>query len=320
MYSRVKLRSPDGPLRARPDPLQNLKAPRRDDRTAMGLPSRGPLGQFFADLGWRAYAIPILVVATCLALFDVASGGDDEPTSGGADRASQENGLPEPSPQQSIWVDAPKDPNAKSAALPAGAPFTQAGQGSFETVAGTSQIYGTSTSVRRFTVEIESGVTGVRGDDFAREVERTLSDPRGWVHGNQVAFQRVDNGTPDFRVTLTSPMTVRNLCGFTIQAETSCFNRTEGRVVINLARWVRGAVAYGSDIPAYRQYAVVHETGHAIGHGHEACPAKGALAPPMLQQTLGLTSTNGFTCRTNPWPFPEGDKEVTGPPTDDAPK
>lgn len=324
LYSQVRLRSPDGPLRARLDPLQDLPAQRRDDRTAMGLPPRGLLGRFVADLGWRAYAVPLLIIATLVVLADLAKGGTSSTGDGGGNTLSSPSygGPPPPAPKASIWVDAPPDPNANlpSSALPNGGPYDQKGNGEFDIVPGTSQVYGTSGPLKLFTVEVEQGITNIDQAGFAAEVEKILGDSRGWSHGGRLRFQRVDSGTPDFRVTLTTPDTVRGLCGYDIKAETSCYNRTIRRVVINVARWVRGAVAYGSKMQEYHEYAITHETGHALGHGHEACPANGALAPPMMQQTLGVTSSDGKTCKPNPWPFPNGDKEVTGPPTDEPPK
>lgn len=319
-YTQVRLRSPDGPLRARVDPLRDLPSVRRDDRTARGLPPRSRISRAFADLGWRAYAIPLLVIATMLVLVDLARSDPDAPT--GLPAANSSSAAP--SPKQTVFVDGPASgtpaPNLPADALPGGAPFAQQGNGQFDIVPGTSQIYGSAGPLSTFTVEIEEGV---KADPkaFASAVEKILSDPRGWTHGGARRFQRVDAGNPDFRITLTTPLTVRkpNICGYEIKVETSCFNGQINRVVINLARWVRGAPSYQGHLDTYRDYAVTHETGHALGHGHQSCPATGALAPPMMQQTLGLTSANGKTCKANPWPFPSGDKEITGPPTQESP-
>ena len=318
----MRLRSPDGPLRARQDPLRDLPTVRRDDRTMMGLPPRGRLSRLVADLGWRAYAIPLLVIATLLAVVDL--GGEDPGAAGTLPAANSSAGANQPAPQQTVFVDGPANnkpaANLPSSALPSGAPFAEQGNGQFDLVPGTSQVYGEG-PLKTFTVEVEQGIE-VDQKAFAAEVERILGDKRGWTHDGRVSFQRVDAGSPDFRVTLTTPMTVRkpDFCGFEVQVETSCYNRQIDRVVINVARWVRGAVAYRGDLPAYHEYAITHETGHALDHGHEACPANGAPAPPMMQQTLGLTSANGKTCKPNPWPFPSGDKEVTGPKTQDSPR
>jgi hypothetical protein len=34
------------------------------------------------------------------------------------------------------------------------------------------------------------------------------------------------------------------------------------------------------------------------------CPHNGALAPVMMQQTLGVATAGVGTCRANPYPFP----------------
>jgi hypothetical protein len=166
--------------------------------------------------------------------------------------------------------------------------------------------------LQQYTVEVEDGVT-LNGPAFAAEVEQTLGDRRGWGAGGRMSFQRVsDPAQAAFRVTLTSMMTVRNLCGYTIRSETSCFNGATQRVVINNARWVRGATSFAGDLELYRQYVVTHEVGHAFGHQHELCPTQDGPAPVMMQQTL----TTG-RCRPNPWPFPDGVHEVRGPPAPD---
>ncbi len=186
------------------------------------------------------------------------------------------------------------------------------GDGRFDVVAGTSAVHGTG-PLRRYAVEVEDG-TDVDGAAFARTVEQTLDDPRSWIHGRDVSLQRVDSGKIDFRVTLTSSMTVRSVCGYTIHLETSCYNSAQGRAFINDSRWIRGAVGYGHDLSAYRAYVINHEVGHALGHHHMKCGKAGTPAPTMMEQTLGLSSPGVGACTPNPWPYLEGSL-ITGPPT-----
>jgi hypothetical protein len=169
-------------------------------------------------------------------------------------------------------------------------------------VPGTSKVYGTG-PLRRYTVEVEAGVAE-DGPAFAAAVEQILGSPRGWGAGGRMAFQRVDGGAVDFRVSLTASLTVRRLCGYTLPFETSCYNGQLGRAVINDARWVRGAVAYAGNLTAYRNYVVNHEVGHAFGHDHQPCPKAGALAPVMMQQTLGVQTPGVGSCRPNAYPYP----------------
>ena len=61
-------------------------------------------------------------------------------------------------------------------------------------------------------------------------------------------------------------------------------------------------------LDTYRRYAVNHEVGHRLGHGHEVCPADGELSPVMAQQTYQLAG-----CVGNAWPFPDGSTYVAGP-------
>ena len=46
-------------------------------------------------------------------------------------------------------------------------------------------------------------------------------------------------------MSLTTPETTHraDACGFQIKFEASCYRKSLGRVLINLARWVRGAKA-----------------------------------------------------------------------------
>lgn len=194
-----------------------------------------------------------------------------------------------------------------------------------------------------YVVEVEQGTDTSSfggGDSFSAMVDATLADPRSWIgdREDRIAFRHISvtgGDTPDLRIRLTTPDTTRRLCGGEIALETSCFvsggdttgEAGEGWVVINLARWVRGAVTFAGDLGAYRQYVVNHEVGHGIGHArHQPCPADGGLAPVMMQQTLSLAnrdlveldagteySADGgadvdadAVCRANAWPHPEG--------------
>ncbi len=183
--------------------------------------------------------------------------------------------------------------------------------------------------LHKYTVAVEDGVNPAPyGGDvaFAKMVQATLSDPRSWVGDGSVRLQRVDGaGNADFQVALTSPDTVHQLCGAQIRFESSCYTSAKGKVVINLARWVRGAKAFNGDLGTYRQYAINHEVGHALGQHHVGCTTDGGLAPVMMQQTFGVSDNyvyklnqadpsnagavpaDGKVCKPNAWP-------VLGPP------
>ncbi|MEN3357877.1 MAG: hypothetical protein V7637_1859 [Mycobacteriales bacterium] len=321
-YDLVQLHAPDGPLRARVDPTVAAPAEAGPARRPMTFAARsaggappGRLRQFAREYGWRAYAIPLLTVATFLAVMDVAR-GDGTSTSGNApaSAAAQGGGKGKAGPPpviksqgSGIFVDSPPagDLNAAlpATALPPGGQYSLQGGGRFDVVPGNSKVYGTGGPLHRYTVEVEAGVAE-DGPAFAAQVERILGDPHSWGNGGRMTLQRVDTGEVDFRVSLTSSLTVRKLCGYTLPFETSCYNGDLNRAVINDARWVRGAVAYGTSVTAYRTYVINHEVGHAFGHGHLQCPKAGALAPVMMQQTLGISTPGVGSCRTNPWPFP----------------
>ncbi len=205
-----------------------------------------------------------------------------------------------------------------SDALPPGAAYTEQGAGTFSVLPGTGPVVGSGT-VHRYSIEVENGVTGVDTAAFAATVTSVLSDPRSWTGRGGVALQRVDAGPLDFRVSLTSAMTVRTLCGYDQKIETSCYDHDQGRVVLNVARWVRGDVAYLGDLDLYRVYMVNHEDGHALGHQHSHECLTGGLAPVMMQQTIGLKSVTGQMCQANAWPYPPGATDAPGQEEPDTP-
>ena len=216
-----------------------------------------------------------------------------------------------------------------TAELPDGGPFTQAGAGKWHVVPGTGPKIGTG-KLYTYTIEVEDGIdpASYAGDDaFASTVQGTLSDPaKGWTWDGKIAFQRVDATFPNptFRVSLTTPETTHrpDACGFQIKFEASCYRKSLGRVLINLARWVRGAKAYGADMTGYRQYAINHEVGHALGNQHVGCGGNDQPAPVMMQQSFGVNddyvsmlndipggdkgkvAKDGRICKTNSWPNP----------------
>ncbi|MEW2499800.1 DUF3152 domain-containing protein [Amycolatopsis sp. NPDC047767] len=309
------------PLRASWKPLQERRSAKR---------KKG----FLRTYGWRLYALPVMVVLTLLVLVNTAttsvpSTAAQQPAPAAAPARvessvdSAEPGVPE-NPAK------PADPNVPTADLPAGGPYTQTGQGEWHVIPGSGPKIG-SGRLYRYTVEVEDGIdpASYAGDDsFAAAVQGILSDAKSWTADGKVALQRVDASDPhpDFRVSLSTPDTTHraDACGFSITYEASCFRRSMHRVLINLSRWVRGAKAYGANTTAYRQYAINHEVGHALGHSHVGCGGTGRPAPVMMQQTFGVADdyvarlnnvpggdqgavpADHRVCVTNSWPFPDG--------------
>lgn len=145
-----------------------------------------------------------------------------------------------------------------------------------------------------YSVEVEVGLP-FNAHDVARQVDRVLSDRRGWTAVMSRSLQRVST-QPAFRIRLATPDTVNALCApLNTEGRLSC--RNGQMVVLNAWRWANGATAYGDDLKNYRVYMVNHEFGHALGNSHAACPAAGSPAPVMVQQTKSLEG-----CTANPWP------------------
>jgi len=145
------------------------------------------------------------------------------------------------------------------------------------------------------------------GGDFADEIDRTLGDPRSWIASRQVRVPR--EAAAEFTIYLASARTSEQMCaagGLSTDGYTSC--RLPGQVIINDARWQGAVPAYGAPISMYRAYAINHEVGHQLGHGHEACPGKGMPAPVMQQQTYGLK-----VCVANAWPYVDGKRYAGAP-------
>nr|WP_280761297.1 DUF3152 domain-containing protein [Prescottella agglutinans] len=325
---------PHEPLRASWDPTRRNTGRPRVPRPDRGAKKQSRVGKFVSMYGWRAYAIPVLLIVTVLVLVDAFRGiGDTEsaaPKDPGFGELSHSDGT------DVIGVPPVADGNfansIPSGVLPDGGPFTEKGAGTWHVVPGTTGQVGQGTDgVLTYTIEVEDGVdtAGFGGDEsFGRMVDQTLANPKGWTKDPRFAFRRIDQGdpalanggNPNFRISLTSQMTIREACGYDIQLEVSCYNPGIGRVVLNEPRWVRGAISYQGDIGSYRQYQINHEVGHAIGYqAHQPCESDGGLAPVMMQQTFGTANNDiakldpegvvpmdGKVCRFNPWPYPRG--------------
>lgn len=323
------------PLRAswRPTPPPLTEVSAKDSGQHRPVKPRGSMPKRMArKYGWRVYALPILVVVTVIALMDAARA--PEPSEAAAPLPTPANGTGHANPEQREPAatenpPVPPDLNIPTARLPGGGAFTKQGKGTWHGVPGAGEPVGTGGTLYTYSVEVEDGIdpSSYGGDDaFGKLVEATLSDPRGWTGDGKIRLRRVAaDDDPTFRVSLTTPGTNHrpDVCGFTIRYESSCFRRSMDRVVINLARWVRGATAFNHDIGSYRQYAINHEVGHALGNGHIGCPKSGVLAPVMMQQSFGVSNDyvarlnkadpgnygavpkDGKVCKPNAWPNPD---------------
>ena len=108
------------------------------------------------------------------------------------------------------------------------------GSGQLVTVPGTAGPTGPGTRMT-YRLEIEGGLP-LDGAAVAAQVQRTLTDPRGWQPIEHVAFVRTP-GPASFELILASPTMVDRLCyPLDTVGELSC--RNGNRVILNAKRWV----------------------------------------------------------------------------------
>ncbi|MDN6706532.1 DUF3152 domain-containing protein [Corynebacterium glyciniphilum] len=303
--------------------------------------------------GALVFLLTVAVVAELIVAGGDGNNDDDRAVNSGApevsDAAASEDAV-EDTPDGPVPGDAPEAGGVGE--LPSGGTVTARGDGDYRGVGSAGMTAGDpdrdDADTYSFVVEVENGLETSSfggGDAFAAAVDATLSDPRSWISDGTFAFRHVsvtDRRAPDLRIRLTSPETTREVCGVQIELETSCFVQgpdvegerrgaaDAGRVIVNAARWVRGATTFEGDLGSYRQYLLNHEVGHGLGFArHQVCAEDGVLAPVMMQQTLSLNIGEledleagaqygavgrDVTCRPNSWPYPHGRSE--GDPVD----
>ncbi|WP_076180919.1 DUF3152 domain-containing protein, partial [Mycolicibacterium fortuitum] len=204
------------PLRAQRDPIASDSGRARSNRDDhQQWRKQTWIGRFVSTYGWRAYALPVLIVLTVVVIYQTIT-GTSAPHSAQEDEGPVQ-GPPTIDVASTAIIGAPPkgltqfDANLPTGILPAGGQFTEAGTRTWRIVPGTTPKVGEGTTKSfTYTVEIEDGVdtTSFGGDDgFARMVSETLANPKSWTHNGLFAFTRVDETSgvePDFRVSLTS--------------------------------------------------------------------------------------------------------------------
>ena len=175
----------------------------------------------------------------------------------------------------------------------AAAAIPRSASGTLAVVPGNVAAAGPGTPLR-YRLEVEAGLP-LDGPAVATQVHAILTDRRGWQPIEGVAFART-TGAADFELIVASPDLTDRLCyPLDTVGQLSC--RNGNRVILNARRWATAVPWYAGRMNDYRAYLVNHEVGHRLGHGHKSCPAPGAPAPVMVQQSKSL-----YGCTANPWP------------------
>lgn len=197
----------------------------------------------------------------------------------------------------------------------------------FTAAAGGTDVVGAGTTLVRYQVEVEDGITWGANKvwtpaSFAADVDGILADPRGWIASSAApitdvaqkvtdgswSFQRVSGTEYDVRIRLATPGTVDWLCGqygMDTQGVYSCRYKTT--IVINLRRWLNGAPGFAMNLAGYHTMVINHEMGHRLGFKHMLCPGAGKPAPVMQEETINLAG-----CVPNAYPFAADGTFITG--------
>ena len=243
---------------------------------------------------WSVGVAVLAMAALVLVLRPAVGHGGDSAAPAGAPTAVSPRPVPSTTPAP---TPAPTSRPRKTAPTPTPSPtpvtIPASASGRLVTVPGTAGPTGPGTPLT-YRLEIEGGLP-LDGAAIATQVQRTLTDPRGWQPIEHVAFVRTA-GPASFELIIASPEMVDRLCyPLDTVGELSC--RSGNRVILNAKRWVTAVPWYRGHLDDYRAYLVNHEVGHRLGHGHRSCPAPGAPAPVMVQQSKSL-----YGCAPNPWP------------------
>jgi Protein of unknown function (DUF3152) len=237
-----------------------------------------------------AVGVAVLAVAALVLLLRPAVGHSGDAA---APAATVVAAVASASPTPTATTPSPPPTTPKPSPTPTVVTIPASGSGRLVTVPGTAGPTAPGTLVT-YRLEIEGGLP-LDGAAVAAQVQRTLTDPRGWQPIEHVAFARTP-GPASFELILASPAMVDRLCyPLDTIGELSC--RNGNRVILNAKRWMNAVSWYRGHLDDYRAYLVNHEVGHQLGHGHKSCPAPGAPAPVMLQQSKSL-----YGCAPNPWP------------------
>jgi hypothetical protein len=120
-------------------------------------------------------------------------------------------------------------------------------------------------------------------EKFKELVQIYVADPNGW---ESKGYRFVYSPKGDVVIHLSSQHTMKTSGCF--DAMLSCAEMNGKHMKINEYRWKHGSSKSRLVLEKYRQYVISHEMGHILGHDHEQCPAPGAPAPIMMQQTQGI--------------------------------
>lgn len=155
----------------------------------------------------------------------------------------------------------------------------------------------TRPAVRSVTYDVTTrGAVSADLSEFRAQANATLNDGRGWARMG-VSFTEVATGGM-FTLVLSEASQLPTFSSG-CSAEYSC--RAGRYVIINQDRWLGATPSWnagGGSLRDYRHMVVNHETGHWLGHGHQACGGAGQPAPVMQQQSISLQG-----CSFNPWPL-----------------